>query len=83
MIGFLIALVSGALMSIQGVFNTQVTKASGIWTASAFVQFTALLVCLGAWLYGADFLSENSAGGAEIYAAWRCHRCFYYLYGDS
>ena len=37
-------------MSIQGVFNTQVTKSSGIWTASAFVQFTALLVCLGAWL---------------------------------
>ena len=41
MIGFLIALVSGALMSIQGVFNTQVTKSTGIWTASAFVQFTA------------------------------------------
>lgn len=50
MVGFLIALISGALMSIQGVFNTQVTKASGIWSASAFVQFTALLVCLGAWL---------------------------------
>ncbi len=50
MIGFFIALISGALMSIQGVFNTQVTKASGIWAASAFVQFTALLVCLGAWL---------------------------------
>ena len=50
MIGFLIALISGALMSIQGVFNTQVTKASSIWSASAFVQFTALLVCLGAWL---------------------------------
>lgn len=50
MVGFLIALLSGALMSIQGVFNTQVTKQSGIWTASAFVQFTALLVCLGAWL---------------------------------
>lgn len=50
MIGFFIALVSGALMSIQGVFNTQVTKTSGIWVANAFVQFTALLVCLGAWL---------------------------------
>ncbi len=50
MIGFLIALISGALMSVQGVFNTQVTKASGIWTANAFVQFTALLVCLAAWL---------------------------------
>lgn len=50
MVGFLIALISGALMSVQGVFNTQVTKASSIWVASAFVQFTALLVCLGAWL---------------------------------
>lgn len=50
MVGFLIALLSGALMSVQGVFNTQVTKASGIWAASAFVQFTALIVCMGAWL---------------------------------
>ena len=50
MIGFFIALISGALMSVQGVFNTQVTKNSSIWVASAFVQFTALLVCLGAWL---------------------------------
>ena len=49
MIGFLIAIISGALMSVQGVFNTQVTKASGVWSASAFVQFTALMVCLGAW----------------------------------
>lgn len=49
MLGLLIAMISGALMSVQGMFNTQVTKASGIWTASAFVQFTALIVCLGAW----------------------------------
>lgn len=49
MIGFFIALLSGALMSIQGVFNTEVTKSSSIWAASAFVQFTALLVCLGIW----------------------------------
>lgn len=51
MIGFFIALISGALMSIQGVFNTQVTKSSSVWVASAFVQFTALLVCLAAWLF--------------------------------
>lgn len=49
MLGLLIEMISGALMSVQGMFNTQVTKASGIWTASAFVQFTALIVCLGAW----------------------------------
>ena len=47
--GMIIAIVSGALMSIQGVFNTKVTDQTGVWTANAFVQFTALLVCLGAW----------------------------------
>ena len=50
MIGLLIALISGALMSIQGVFNTQVTKSTSIWVANTFVQFTALLICLGAWI---------------------------------
>lgn len=51
MIGFLIAMLSGALMSVQGVMNTQVTKSSSIWAASAFVQFSALMVCLGAWFF--------------------------------
>lgn len=51
MIGFLIAIISGALMSVQGVFNTQVTKTSGIWVANAFVQFTAFLICMGIWLF--------------------------------
>ncbi len=51
MIGFFIALISGALMSVQGVFNTQVTKDSSIWVANAFVQFTALLVCLAIWFF--------------------------------
>lgn len=50
MLGIIIALISGALMSIQGIFNTQVTKTSGIWVANTFVQFTALLVCLVAWV---------------------------------
>lgn len=51
MVGFFIALISGALMSIQGVFNTQVTKASSIWAASAFVQISAFLVCMAAWFF--------------------------------
>jgi transporter family-2 protein len=50
MIGVLIALLSGALMSVQGVFNTEVTKQTSLWVSSAFAQFTALLVCLCAWL---------------------------------
>ncbi len=49
MVGFFIAIISGALMSVQGVFNTQVTKSSSVWAAASFVQFSALVVCLGAW----------------------------------
>ena len=50
MIGFLIAILSGALMSVQGVFNTQVTKTTGMWVSNGWVQFSALLLCLAAWL---------------------------------
>ena len=50
MVGFIIALVSGALMSVQGVFNTQVTKTTGMWVSNGWVQFSALLVCVCAWL---------------------------------
>lgn len=51
MSGVLIALISGALMSIQGVFNTEVTKQTSLWVSNSWVQFSALLVCLGAWLF--------------------------------
>lgn len=50
MVGFFIALLSGALMSIQGVFNTQVTKTAGIWVTNTFVQFSAFVACLAVWL---------------------------------
>ena len=49
MIGFFIALVSGALMSVQGVFNTQVTKTTGMWVPNGWVQLSAFAVCLVAW----------------------------------
>ena len=32
--GIIIALISGALMSIQGVFNTKVTEQSSMWAVS-------------------------------------------------
>lgn len=49
MTGFLIAIISGALMSIQGVFNTGVTKSSSIWVAAGFVQITAFITCAVMW----------------------------------
>lgn len=50
MVGFFIALLSGALMSVQGVFNTQVTKTTGMWVSNGWVQLSAFAVCLVAWL---------------------------------
>lgn len=50
--GFLIALISGALMSIQGVLNTEVTKQTGIWVAAGWVQLTAFFTCVLLWFFG-------------------------------
>ena len=51
MISIITAIISGALMSVQGVFNEGVTKQTSVWVSSSFVQFTALLFCLCAWLF--------------------------------
>lgn len=51
MTGIIIALVSGALMSIQGVFNTEVTKQTSIWVSAGWVQLTAFAACLLMWLF--------------------------------
>ena len=60
--GFLIALVSGALMSIQGVWNTGLTRQSSLWVATGWVQLSALAVCTAAWAF---------TGREEIGALWR------------
>ena len=49
--GWMIALISGALMSIQGVFNTEVTKQSSLWVSTGWVQLSAFLVCVAAWFF--------------------------------
>lgn len=59
MIGFFIAMLSGALMSVQGVFNTQVTKVTGMWVSNAWVQFSAFLLCMAAWfVMGRDSIAS-------------------------
>ena len=51
MIGIWIAILSGTLMSIKGVWNTQVTKQSSLWVSTGWVQLTAFLVCVAAWFF--------------------------------
>lgn len=47
--GYLTALLSGLLMSVQGVMNTGVTKQTSIWVSAGFVQLSALVICIIAW----------------------------------
>ena len=49
--GIIVALISGALMSVQGVFNTELTKQTSLWVSTGWVQLSAFVVCVGAWLF--------------------------------
>ena len=51
MFGIIISLLSGALMSIQGVFNSAVTKQTSIWVSAGWVQLTAFATCVVAWFF--------------------------------
>lgn len=63
MTGFIIALISGALMSIQGVFNTGVTKQTSMWVSTGWVQLTAFLTCLILWYFSGR---ENITGLFDV-----------------
>lgn len=57
--GFLVALISGALMSIQGVFNTEMTKQTSLWVSTAgysFLRFWS--VCWRGFLPGGIVLAR-------------------------
>ena len=60
--GFIVAIISGALMSIQGVLNTSVTKQTSIWLSAGFVQLTAFIVCVIAYM-----LSSKEAAISTIW----------------
>ena len=57
--GYLIAALSGILMSLQGILNTEVTKQTSVWVSAAWVQVTALAVSVIAWKVtgGGSFLA--------------------------
>lgn len=72
MLGIWIAVLSGALMSIQGVFNTEVTKQSSLWVSTGWVQLSALIVCIAAWLF---------TGRESIGALWQVENKYTLLGG--
>ena len=70
--GFLVALISGALMSIQGVFNTEVTKQTSLWVSTGWVQLSAFAVCVLAWIF---------TGRDSIAALWQVENKYTLLGG--
>lgn len=70
--GWIVALISGALMSIQGVFNTEVTKQSSLWVSTGWVQLSAFFVCVLAWMF---------TGRESISALWRVENKYTLLGG--
>ena len=71
--GFIVALISGALMSIQGVFNTEVTKQTSLWVSTGWVQLSAFAVCVFAWLF---------TGRESVAALWQVDNKYTLLGGD-
>jgi len=67
--GILAAVISGVLMSVQGVFNTGLAKETGIWISAAFVQLTAFIVCMAAW-----FFTGTDSGFGELLAWYNKYR---------
>ena len=70
--GILVALISGALMSIQGVFNTEVTKQTSVWVSTGWVQLSAFAVCVLAWIF---------TGRDSIAALWQVENKYTLLGG--
>ena len=70
--GFFAALISGALMSIQGVFNTEVTKQSSLWVSTGWVQLSAFAVCVLAWIF---------TGRESVSALWQVENKYTLLGG--
>ena len=71
MTGFLIAVLSGTLMSVQGVFNTQVTKTAGMWVSNG---------CMAGNGKKSGRCTYESR--AEIFAPRRRDRCRDHVDGD-
>ncbi|MGG5463314.1 DMT family transporter [Clostridium sp. B9] len=46
MFGIILAIISGAAMSIQGVFNTRVSEKIGVWETNTIVQGSAFVLAL-------------------------------------
>ena len=67
LISLLTALLSGVLMSVQGVFNTRVSDKAGTWLATSIVHFLALIVAVVILLFVGDARFEGLKSVNKFY----------------
>lgn len=51
MLGWIMSIIAGAVMSIQGVFNTRLSDKTGLFESNVIVQGTAFLASLLIWWF--------------------------------
>jgi transporter family-2 protein len=62
--GYIMSVIAGAAMSIQGVMNTRLSEKIGLYESNAYVQGTAFLLSLIAmWIFGKG--SFNNIGSVN------------------
>ena len=67
MIGFIFAIIAGAAMSIQGVWNTRLQEKVGLWEVTAFVQGTGFLLALLVALFFGNGNIKEIADANKLY----------------
>ncbi|MDU1414595.1 MAG: DMT family transporter [Clostridium sp.] len=65
--GIIFSIISGCAMSIQGVFNTELSKKIGLWETTALVQAIALATSLIVLLFAGDGNFKNLKSANKLY----------------
>ncbi len=50
MLGLILCLIAGVLMSFQSIFNTRIAEVSNVWVSNTYVHGSGMVVCLIIWL---------------------------------
>lgn len=65
--GIIFSIISGVAMSVQGVFNTQLTKKVGVWETTVLTQGIALLTALVVLFFAGDGNFRNLKDANKLY----------------
>ena len=78
MIGVVTAIVAGAAMSLQGVFNARLSEKAGLFTSGAFVQLVAaVLAVAAAWIVRDGQVRQLGGNQQGLLARRRARACHY------